>query len=166
MQQLELPIVSQSGISATVRKVDGMVCGASNRAVAVAVVVREIGCQRVVLVVKRSEGDDKCPRWVFPGGKIEAGESARAAAKRELREETGVVANRPLILGHRKHPVSGVEIFYVAFRSISNDRTYSEEDKIEAVEWIPTSAIYDKLGSSIFEGVSSYLFPRQGNFAL
>jgi 8-oxo-dGTP pyrophosphatase MutT (NUDIX family) len=31
------------------------------------------------------------PRWIFPGGGIEPGESPRAAAVRELLEETGLV---------------------------------------------------------------------------
>ena len=46
---------------------------------------------REVLLVERGSGALK-GRWSLPGGHIEAGERARAAALREVREETGVAA--------------------------------------------------------------------------
>jgi thiamine-phosphate diphosphorylase len=42
-----------------------------------------------VLLVRRGREPNK-GRWSFPGGKIEAGETAREAAARETREETGL----------------------------------------------------------------------------
>lgn len=56
-------------------------------AAAVAIVLRE----DAVLLVSRANPPD-AGRWAFPGGKIELGETTEAAALRELREETGVVA--------------------------------------------------------------------------
>lgn len=44
-------------------------------------------------LLKRSERVDFA-RWVLPGGKLEKNETPRAAAKRELREETGVRLGR------------------------------------------------------------------------
>jgi len=41
-----------------------------------------------VLVGKRSENVANPNVWVFPGGKVEKGESYRSAAKREFQEET------------------------------------------------------------------------------
>lgn len=42
-----------------------------------------------VLLVQRGQ-EPNCGRWSYPGGKIEAGESAREAAAREALEETGL----------------------------------------------------------------------------
>jgi ADP-ribose pyrophosphatase YjhB (NUDIX family) len=45
----------------------------------------------VVLVRRASE--PLAGRWTLPGGRIEIGETARAAAAREVREETGLVVD-------------------------------------------------------------------------
>jgi len=43
-----------------------------------------------VLLLKRSADQHCAGLWSFPGGKVEAGESFEVAARRELREETGL----------------------------------------------------------------------------
>lgn len=45
-----------------------------------------------VLIARRQEGLHLAGAWEFPGGKIEGDEEPAAAARRELREETGLVA--------------------------------------------------------------------------
>lgn len=50
-----------------------------------------------MLFLKRSESAGSYPgAWCFPGGSIEPGEGARAAARREAREEVGVNVPAPL----------------------------------------------------------------------
>ena len=53
-----------------------------------------------VLVGRRRPGEHLEGLWEFPGGKVAAGEEPAAAARRELAEETGLVADRlePLIV--------------------------------------------------------------------
>ncbi|MBX6421519.1 MAG: Nudix family hydrolase [Nevskia sp.] len=64
--------------------------------VACGVLVNERG---EVLIAQRPAGKIAAGLWEFPGGKIEAGESARQALERELREELGIALRQawPLI---------------------------------------------------------------------
>ncbi len=43
-----------------------------------------------VLIAQRKPDDKQPDKWEFPGGKIEAGESARECLKREMQEEFGI----------------------------------------------------------------------------
>lgn len=56
-------------------------------AVAVAIMMRGDGC---VLLCQRPPGKSYPLQWEFPGGKLEAGETAAQALRRELMEELAV----------------------------------------------------------------------------
>jgi 8-oxo-dGTP diphosphatase len=43
-----------------------------------------------ILIAKRRQGDRLAGKWEFPGGKIDPGETAEEALKRELHEELGI----------------------------------------------------------------------------
>lgn len=43
-----------------------------------------------VLIAKRPAGKHLAGYWEFPGGRVEAGETAEQAVVREMREETGI----------------------------------------------------------------------------
>jgi 8-oxo-dGTP diphosphatase len=64
-----------------------------------------LDAQGRVLVAQRPEGAHQGGLWEFPGGKLEAGETARAGLARELREELGIEvrAARPLIRVHHDY---------------------------------------------------------------
>jgi len=61
------------------------------------VVIRD---EKVLLIKRRNPP----PGWALPGGFIDYGESAEAAAARELGEETGLHANKLRLLGVYSEP--------------------------------------------------------------
>ncbi|WP_439408611.1 NUDIX hydrolase [Bradyrhizobium sp. DASA03076] len=132
--------------------------------VALAVVVRDRGPCRDVLVIERSNDDQHCPKWAFPGGKVEKKETVPDAARRELREETGVVAADAFVIGKRRHPVSGVDVHYVGFRAIESETLNLTDSKVKRADWIPADKVHDVLGPTLFGKVANYISPRQ--FAL
>ena len=67
-------------------------------------VVRNSG--GAILLSRRQPGRHQAGKWEFPGGKVEAGESAPEALARELREELGIVVtrSRPRIQVPHRYP--------------------------------------------------------------
>ena len=62
-----------------------------------AVVLRPIGSDLRALIVQRAQ-QPNAGRWGFPGGVLELGETVFEGAMRELREETGIIAEPAAIL--------------------------------------------------------------------
>lgn len=56
-----------------------------------------------VLIAQRPPGKHMAGGWEFPGGKLDAGESARAGLVRELREELGVAVQACREVAHCSH---------------------------------------------------------------
>ena len=69
------------------------------RPAATVILVRGGGERLEVLLVQRNPAARFMPgAWVFPGGALDAGETARDAALREVEEEAGVVLPGPVAL--------------------------------------------------------------------
>ena len=100
--------------------------------VAVGVLRRPDGA---VFVAARPPGRHLGGQWEFPGGKLEPGETARAALERELREEVGVevLDARPLIRFPCEYPDRRVrlEVFEV---SAWRGRPHGREG--QAIAWV------------------------------
>ena len=78
-----------------------------------------------VLMLKRADNGS----WCFPGGAMELGEHLEATAKRELREEAGLTAERLTLFG----VFSGEELHY----------TYPNGDEVYNVDTVFTAMEYE-----------------------
>lgn len=63
---------------------------ANQRRAAVAVAVLDVDTNPALLLIKRADTGRHAGQWAFPGGAVDPGERAVAAALREAREEVGL----------------------------------------------------------------------------
>lgn len=109
---------------------------------ALAVVIHE---DQVLLVRRRNEPD--AGLWGFPGGHVDAGETALDAAARELREETGVAAKPERYLTNIdviQHDETGALRFHfllaaVLCRYVSG--TPVAADDVSEAAWVPLNDV-------------------------
>jgi ADP-ribose pyrophosphatase YjhB (NUDIX family) len=100
-------------------------------------VIAPTGEERILCVSRK----DDPHAWGLPGGKVERGETPKAGAKRELREETGLVMNSKsasvLFLGQCPVPKTGRYMLTVTYfvPSWTGDLQTSEEGRVGWRTW-------------------------------
>lgn len=110
------------------------------------------------------------PSWAYAGGSVELDEEVEATAKRELYEETGLIAEELEFLGvfsgpemHHIYPngdeVSNIDMVYICRRYKGTLRC--DNDEVEQLEFFPM----DSLPSNIFKpniiAIKKYLENRR-----
>ncbi|HCW97718.1 MULTISPECIES: 8-oxo-dGTP diphosphatase MutT [Pantoea] len=63
-----------------------------------------------IFLAQRPASSHMANMWEFPGGKIEAGESAEEALKRELLEETGIDVTQATAIGAADHTYEDLRV--------------------------------------------------------
>lgn len=89
-----------------------------------------------VLIAQRPAGGHVGGFWEFPGGKIRAGESPRAALCRELAEELGIEVGsaEPLTTYQYAYPDRRVELHVFRVRSFTGEPRGLEG---QPLRWVP-----------------------------
>ena len=101
-----------------------------------AAIVREGRC----LVAKRSPAMALPGRWEFPGGKVDAGESAAAALRREIREELAlqVEVGARLGVGYDEQGARRIRLEVFLCRWLAGELALAEH---EEARWIAAAEI-------------------------
>jgi 8-oxo-dGTP pyrophosphatase MutT (NUDIX family) len=111
-----------------------------------------------VLAGRRRDG---IPRWVFPGGTLEEGETAQQAAVRECAEETGLIVAADHDIGRRTHPVTGQRLTYIACTPTTGyDARAAAPDELAEVRWLNPAQVH-QLMPDLFDAVRDHLDDRQ-----
>jgi 8-oxo-dGTP diphosphatase len=97
---------------------------------------------RVLVVTSRRRPD----RWIFPKGRIESGERAGAAARREVEEEAGVMAALRDRLG-AAHQLTRRGLVRVEYYLLEYTRTRRRSPEGRRVRWRPLDDAMQLLSS-------------------
>ncbi len=100
-----------------------------------------------VLACQRSSNQEMGGYWEFPGGKIEADESAESALAREMDEELGLNVEVVRCIGKFSHDYGPMILHLMFFSCIADGQTpvlrvhddlkWLTEDEVHSVEWLP-----------------------------
>ena len=97
-----------------------------------------------VLIARRKDG---IPPWTFPGGEVQAGETAAAALARKVPAETGIEIRPVLLFGRRIHPRTSRTMVYLAADAVDETvepRVLDTED-LDAVEWASLDTVRERM---------------------
>jgi ADP-ribose pyrophosphatase YjhB (NUDIX family) len=110
-----------------------------------------------VLLVKRGIPPEK-GRWALAAGFVEYGEAPEAAARRELREETGLEATVEGMLELSYNEAD--KVIVILYRARVEGGTLAANDDVEEVRWFTRAQLPDLAFESTRRAVGAWLEGR------
>ena len=119
-------------------------------------------------ILLQLRSDNHC--WGYAGGSVELDEDVEEAAKRELFEETGLIAKELTLFGvfsgkdtHYVYPngdeVSNVDIVYIC-KDYSGD-LLCQEGEVDALKFFPIDQIPDNISKPIEKQLEKYIASKR-----
>ena len=104
-----------------------------------------------LLICQRKANGDFPGKWEFPGGKIESGESASVALRRELQEELGITAEIGEQVWRVEHQYPGHMPVLLLFFAVYRYEGTVENRVFEKVCWVAPEELpkYDFLEADL-----------------
>jgi len=134
-------------------------CEAKNKLVSSCIIINEDG---EALVIKRSETANWKPlHWEFPGGIIDAGETPKEAAIREVKEESNLDVSQLQFLSKEIYQIDGKEKitkYYFVCDQFAGDvallpNTETGISEHSDHKWVPAEQLFDLPDSAIDKSV-------------
>lgn len=107
----------------------------TSKPVMLAVVAAVIERGDEILIARRRRGARHALKWEFPGGKVEPGESPRAALRRELREELAISAKIGPEITRYGFTYPGRHPFLLIFFKVTEFRGEPQALTFDSIVW-------------------------------
>ena len=120
------------------------------------VVVGIVNYEDHILMVKRAKQEENLV-WVFPGGKVQEGETKEAACIREIYEETGLNVSIIKLFGERIHPETGAKMAYFLCKYDSGQIIIQNKDEILEVAYKTREEFLQDVKIDVYEPVKEYI---------
>ncbi len=116
---------------------------------------------QILLQKRGADSRNETGKWSKPGGKIDFGETAIEAMKREVREETNLEIEIWGYLPHTDHIIKKENQHWIAINYLANlksgDLKILEPHKCEKMKWFDIDKLPKKIVQTTKESVENFL---------